>query len=126
MRCFSTTVAAVSDRRMLRRSKAGVAAGLPDWRRSFNASTILTNMKTMLAPLSCLTRHTASSEESFPSSRFLFCRQFLEARIVADLIPARIEPQKRRSNLRQNRRGKAIRYLQQPLENGNRVIGIPH
>src|SRR5437016_11876453 len=51
-------------------------------------------MKTMLAPLSCLTRHTASSEESFPSSRFLFCGQFLKARIVADLIPHRIEPQR--------------------------------
>src|SRR5439155_11864627 len=66
-----------------------------------------------------LTPHTASSEESFPSSRFLFCGQFLKARIVADLIPDRIESQHRRSNR------KVIRYLQQPPENGNRVIGIP-
>src|SRR6059058_3650123 len=53
------------------------------------------------------------------SVRF-FLAQFLKARIVADLIPDRIESQQRPSN-----GGKAIRYLQQPLENGNRVIGIP-
>ena len=52
-------------------------------------------------------------------SRFLFRGQFLKARIVADLVPDRIEPQQRRSNCT------AIGYLQQPLENGNRVIGIP-
>src|SRR6266576_102558 len=52
-------------------------------------------------------------------SWFLFRGQFLKARIVADLIPHRIESQQRRSN----RTG--IRYLQQPLENRNRVIGIP-
>src|SRR5690349_4990339 len=51
-------------------------------------------------------------------SRLLFCGQFLKARIVADLIPPRIESQQRRSN-----RNYDIRYLQQPLENGNRVIG---
>jgi hypothetical protein len=59
------------------------------------------------------------SEEILWFSRFLFRRQLLKARIVADRIPHRIEPQQRRSNR------KAIRYLQQPLENGNRVIGIP-
>src|SRR5436190_21512243 len=52
-------------------------------------------------------------------SWFLFCGQFLKARIGADLIPHRIESQKRRSNR------KATRHLQQPFENGNRTIGIP-
>ncbi len=48
----------------------------------------------------------------------LLLAQLLKARIIADLIPDRIKPQQRRSN----RMG--IRYLQQPLENGNRVVGI--
>src|SRR5712692_4245016 len=51
-------------------------------------------------------------------SRFLFRGQFLKARIIPDLIPPRIEPQQRRSY------GIPIRNLQQPLENGNCVVGI--
>src|SRR5207253_2946459 len=56
---------------------------------------------------------------SSSDSWLLFCRQFLKTRIVPDLIPDRIESQQRRSNR------KGIRYPQQPLEDGNRVIGIP-
>src|SRR5438477_4751810 len=52
------------------------------------------------------------------SVRF-FLAEFLKARIVADLIPDRVESQQRRSN------GTPIRYLQQPLEDGYRVMGIP-
>jgi hypothetical protein len=62
---------------------------------------------------------TEFREEILWSSRFLFRGQFLKVRIVADLIPDWIESQQRRSNRT------AIRYLQQPLENGNGVIGIP-
>ena len=40
---------------------------------------------------------TEFREEILLSSRFLFCGQFLKARIVADLIPDRIESQRRRS-----------------------------
>src|SRR6266496_3579074 len=53
------------------------------------------------------------------SSRLLFLAEFLEARIIPERIEHRIEPEQRGSNRT------AIRYLQQPLENGNRVIGIP-
>src|SRR6266550_8121313 len=62
---------------------------------------------------------TEFREEILWSSWFLFRGQFLKARIVPELIPDRIEPQQRRSNRI------AVRYLQQPLENGNRVVGIP-
>jgi hypothetical protein len=62
---------------------------------------------------------TVSPKKSDLNSRRLPRGQFLKARIVADLIPHRVEPQKRRSER------KATRYLQQPFENGNRVIGIP-
>ncbi|PYK32493.1 MAG: hypothetical protein DME54_15850 [Verrucomicrobia bacterium] len=59
--------------------------------------------------------------EIFWGSRFLFRGQFLKARIVADLVPDRIESQHRRSKKQRT----ATRYLQQPFENGNRVIDIP-
>src|SRR5439155_12670372 len=45
--------------------------------------------------------------------------QLLEARIIPERIEHWIESEQRRSNRN------AIRYLQQTLENGNRVIGIP-
>ena len=54
------------------------------------------------------------------SVRF-FLAEFLKARIVADLVPDRIESQHRRSKKQRT----ATRYLQQPFENGNRVIDIP-
>src|SRR6266567_3895231 len=56
--------------------------------------------------------------KEIPSSSlgFVFAK-LLKTRIVADLIPHRIEPQQRG----RNRIG--IGYLQQPLENRNRVIG---
>ena len=53
----------------------------------------------------------------FSSSRFLSCDQFLKARIAADRIPYRFDLQ----HCRRNRT--SILYLQQPLENGNRVVG---
>src|SRR5206468_12555725 len=52
------------------------------------------------------------------SVRF-FLAEFLKPRFVADLIPDRIESQQSRSNRT------PVWYLEQPLENGNRVIGIP-
>src|SRR5881398_2763671 len=61
-----------------------------------------------------LVRRRSSSD-----SWLLFCGQLLKTRIVPDLIPDRIESQQRRSNR------KGIRYPQQSLEDGNRVIGIP-
>jgi hypothetical protein len=57
--------------------------------------------------------------ETPSNSRLLFRDKFLKPRIVADWVPDRIEPQERRSER------KATRYLQQPFENGNRVIGVP-
>src|SRR5260370_22531470 len=63
----------------------------------------------------------ASGAGSTKFMQALFLRgQFLKTRIVADLIPHRIESQQRRSNRRA-----ALRYLQQPLEHRDRVISIP-
>src|SRR5437588_10736984 len=84
-------------------------------------STSLFRFKTSFSARSPPCKHCAASarRRSSSDSWLLFCGQFLKTRIVSDLIPYRIESQERRSNRT------AIRYLQQPLENGNRVIGIP-
>src|SRR5206468_13012242 len=50
----------------------------------------------------------------------LFLAEFLKARIVAHLIPHLIESQRRRSKKHRT----PVWYLEQPLENGNRVVGI--
>src|SRR5437868_11525481 len=52
------------------------------------------------------------------TSRFLFRGQFFKPRIVSDRIPDRVYPQKSPSNL------SAGGYLQQPLQHGNRMLGV--
>src|SRR5437899_11456391 len=69
-------------------------------------------------PQPCKRCAPSSRRRSSSDSWLLFCSQFLKTRIVPDLIPDRIESQQRRSNR------KAIWYPQQPLEDGNGVIGI--
>jgi hypothetical protein len=55
--------------------------------------------------------------------RLFLSGQFLKTRIAADLVPHRIESQQRRSNRTQSHI--LTGDLQQPVENGNRVIGVP-
>jgi hypothetical protein len=59
-----------------------------------------------------------SEEKSLRSQSALFLAHLLESRVLADRIPDRVDLQQCRSN--RSARG----YLQQPRENGNRVIGI--
>src|SRR5262245_44968402 len=64
-------------------------------------------------------RNGGFAQKSGVYSPPLFLAEFLESRIVANFVPHRIESQQSRSSC------KAIWHLQQPLEDRNRVFGIP-
>src|SRR6266496_451794 len=83
----------------------------------FNESIPVRDIDTRPQP--CKRCAASAPRRSSSDSWLLFCGQFLKTTIVPDLIPDRIESQQRRSNR------KGILYLQQPLENGNGVVGIP-